>query len=277
MNSRMRYRNEVWLLLHKEDSAEKETAAVTLYLDESGGNDPNTPQAVVGGLVINRSHFLPFEECWDHMLDAHGIIPPLHMKEFTPHGRFAGMSHCCRRELFLEVAELIHSHKIASIAASITNAEYEAIILREARHGFSLYGMCYLLVLEMNHKLAEGKYDGRIPFILDIGNPYADHIRQVHATALLVQKESRFLHAGGLYFDDDAEFGVLQAADIIAWGSRRVASGNPFPKGLEPVGEMLASERGHNEASWKAGWLRELSEGFLRIVAEMKATNEKEI
>jgi hypothetical protein len=255
-------------LLDRIDTSDKEAAAVRLYLDESGTRDPNTPQAVVGGMIINRPNFLHFEECWDGMLEKHGTAAPLHMREFTPHGRFAGISPLCRRELFLEVAELIDSHKVASIAATLTNAEYEATVPIEVRRVFSVYGMCFNLAVVMNHKLAEGEYGGEIPFILDTGNPYTDHVREAHAAILQRQKEGSFLHAGDLFFDDDAEFGALQAADIIAWGARRLASGLSFPPGLEVIGDILAPHNGHNENNWKAEWLKELRERLLRRMAE---------
>jgi hypothetical protein len=137
------YRNEVWLFMHNSEDEQNETAAVRLYMDESGTKDPNTPQAIVGGMIINYSHFLHFESAWDEMLENHGIIAPLHMKEFGPHGRLGKISKCCRRKLFLEVAELINSHKIASISACVTNSAYEAVMIPEAKDVFSVYGMCF--------------------------------------------------------------------------------------------------------------------------------------
>jgi hypothetical protein len=259
--------------MHKVHSSEKEVAAVRLYLDESGTRDPNTPQAVVGGMLINYSHFLHFEESWDELLAEFEIKPPLHVKEFTPHGRFAHINPETRRYLFAKVVELIDSHKIASLAATLTNAEYEQYVAKEIRDRFSVYAMCFNLVVMMNHKLAEGRYVGRIPFILDSGNPYAEHVRGAHAGALECQRE-QFLHVGGLFFEDDANLGVLQAADIIAWGVRRRASNRHFPNGLEPIACIFDS--GHNENIWKPEWLKTLGEGLLRELTAKQAMMSKE-
>jgi hypothetical protein len=257
------------MLLHNSESSENETAAVRLYLDESGSNDPNTPQAIVAGIVINYSHFLAFEDLWDKMLVKHGITPPLHMKDFSKNRRFGAMSPHCRRELFCEVAGLIHSHTIASLEASVTNLEYEEFFPKEAREKMGVYGSCFNLAVVMNHKLAEGRTNERIPFILDAGNPYADHVRGAHKGILKYQREVSFLHAGGLYFDDDALFGVLQAADVIAWGSRRRASGLRFPPGYEPILEIFSS--GHNEASWTPELLQMVGGNIMRLLDEEKA------
>lgn len=156
-----------------------------------------------------------------------------------------------------------------------TNREYETYFPEEWRREFSPYGMCFLLALMTSHKLAEGQYSGRIPFILDIGNPYANHVREAHATALQMQKET-FLHAGGLYFDDDAEFGVLQAADVIAWGSRRIASGGMFPPGMEPIAKILLKEQAHHEHPYKTEWLMKLGEALSNKLIELRAKEELE-
>ena len=261
--------------MHNSESSANEVASVRLYLDESGGKDPSTPKAVVGGLLINYSHFLHFEEVWDQMLETHGIIAPLHMREFGKGCRLAGISECCRRELFLEVAELVNSHKVGSMSATLTNAEYEAYIPQEIRHVFSPYAMCFNLAMMMNHKLAENVYQKKIPFILDIGNPYKEHIIQAHAAAVQMQRQGEFLHAGGLYFDDDAEFGTLQAADVIAWGIRRTASGLPFLPGTEPIGTILSYEKDHRDNAWKAEWLEQLGDTLLRRLNEARKTLEK--
>ena len=114
----------MWLLAQESDIPEKETAGVRIYLDESGTLSPDIPHAVVGGLVINRSHLLPFENAWNQMLNKYEIVAPLHMKEFGPNGRFKEVSHDRRRQLFVETAELINDHKICSITATLKNAEF---------------------------------------------------------------------------------------------------------------------------------------------------------
>jgi len=248
---------------------------VRLYMDDSGEeNDPNTPHAVLGGMLINYSHYLRFEQAWDEMLDRHGMQAPLHMKEFGRDGRFGKMSHCCRRELFEEAVDLIMSHRIAGIAATITSADYRAYMPEEARKVFSIYATCFIVAVVINHKLALGRYAQRIPYVLDAGNPNAEHVRIAHKELLLWQKEGHFFHAGGLYFDDDAEFGTLQAADIIAWATRRRAHGKRFPRGMEPIEALFPA--GHNEPEISRKLLKQLGDnlrGDIEVWKEQRMTN----
>jgi hypothetical protein len=251
--------------MHNSDNPDLETAAVRLYLDESGGDDPGTPHVVIGGMLINRRRFEQFENAWDAMLENHGIVPPLHMKEFgRPDGRFANMSDCCRRELFLEVADVVNSHKIGSLSASLGNEEYRQYFSQEARTKFNVYGMCFLLAVMMNHQSAlQNSYQDKIPFILDSGNPYAHHVRSSHATIVQMQREGAYLHMGSLTFAEDDDFGILQAADVIAWGARRRITNIPFGFAFEPISRIVTPSDHHADGSWKSEWLKEVWDSIL--------------
>ena len=273
MNKRA-YRNDIWMLMRTTNTPDSETAAVRLYLDESGGDDPNTPHAVIGGMLIQSTHFQPFEDAWDAMLISHGVEPPLHMKEFgRPHGKLANMTDCCRYELLLEAATLVNSHKIGSVSVSLTNAEYKENFDEEFKSKFSVYGMCFLLTAVMNHQAAlENGYEQKIPFILDSGNPYADHVRKSHAEMLEWQKTG-FLHLGSLTFAEDDDFGILQAADMIAWGRRRKASGMGLQYPFNPILRILDDVGGHLESVWKPEWMVKLRAALDLCVARIE--NEK--
>ena len=262
MNS-LRYKNEVWLLMHHDsEDSEKETAALRLYMDESGGNDPNTPHAVIGGMLIYKRAFLPFEEAWDRMLVDHGIPHGLHMKEFGPHGSLGKISKCCREKMFSEAKHLIDHYGAMTIVAAIDNSQYCQLIPLEARNKFSLYGMCFHLAVMMNHNLCEAnKHSDRVPFIMDAGNPYANHVRESHEFIVKRYQKYIYLHAGGLFFDDDAAFGILQAADMIAWSARRKLHNLNFPPGFEPLKEMAVAK-----AEFSADLLRQLGESLQGLV-----------
>jgi hypothetical protein len=259
--------------MHNSDAEEIQTAAVRLYLDESGTSDPGTPTAVVGGMIINRSHYDHFEPTWFDILKRHDVNPPVHMKEFGPNGKLGWLCVKQRRELFAELVTLINSHKIFSISATLSNSEYEENCPPELREELGVYGMCFNLAAMISHKLADGKYEGKIPFILDTGNRYANHVRSAHAAMLELQKEV-FLHAGGLYFDDDTYFGVLQAADVIAWGVRRQESKKSYPPGLEQIGELLLKEQAHHNNEWKVEWLAELG-NWARVTLMQRRESEE--
>jgi hypothetical protein len=59
----------------------------TCYVDESG-TDANLPIAVVAGLLLDSPGCFWFDVEWSKTLRRYGITGPIHMREFTPDGRF---------------------------------------------------------------------------------------------------------------------------------------------------------------------------------------------
>jgi hypothetical protein len=276
MDEKQRYREEVWVLMHGSGSSLQETAAVRLYLDDSGSEDPGTPWAVIGGMLINYANFDSFETQWDDLLARYSIENPLHMKEFGKDGRFADIPNSCRYKIFSEVAELVEAHKVFSIGANIENSDYQKAFSKELRDVIGYYGMCYIMLVEMNHQMAEHhKYPHRIPFILDLGNPKKEHVVKAHAEVVNWQRQGKYFHVGGLHFEDDRDFGILQAADVIAWGVRRRVTKRYFPRAFTPIMRMLDKEKGHAEADWKSEWMEGLNETLMGQYREMKAHEDE--
>jgi Protein of unknown function (DUF3800) len=250
--------------MHHSDDPSRETAVVSGYFDESGTDDLS-PLAVVGGLLLNKSGFRIFQDEWDGMLATHKV-PYIHMKEFGRHGKLGNLDEDESFTLLADAVAIINSYKIRSMAAVLTTAEYDANFqdLIGTRKDMSLYCMCFILCVVVNHKVAEAaEYYERIPFLMDEGNNYAPHVLKAHKTALKFQKE-KFLNMGELTFEDDEEIKPLQAADMISWAVRRKTRG-VLDKGFQPLTELFDAK--HAEAPFQTEYLRELAES-LAIIAK---------
>jgi hypothetical protein len=91
-----------------------------------------------------------------------------------------------------------------------------------------------MLCAAMRHRLSEhNRYNDRIPFLMDSGNQYAEHVRQAHSA--MQEEQFRAMNVGPLTFDKDDFWSPLQGADVIAWASRVRAQGDPFTNGYEPL------------------------------------------
>ena len=235
---------------------------VTCYLDESAV-DGGTPRAVVGGLHMNESHFLGFDPAWRSMLSELGLCPALHMKDFGQHGRFASMPPEQRRVLFDRAASLVNRHKVYSFAATLDATQYRAIIGRTLGKRFSIYGMCFVGAVLGNYLLAkQNGYPHKIPFMLDAGNPNAEHVREAHKGLLEMQTSGHHpLNLGGLSFDDDEAITPLQAADVVCWAVRRKATGKPFVAGFEPLLGIL-DDPAHVEFALPLDVMRDLNQAI---------------
>lgn len=251
--------SSLWWSLHHSNDADRMAVVIDCYLDESGTDD-QSPTAVVGGLLLQRDSFFCLDIEWKKALERHGINPPLHMKEFGPHGKFKNIPHDTRRLLFSDLVKIINEHKTGTIAATLTTAQYDrhfSGLFR--RKDMGVYGFCFILLVMIQAKSAqEGGITERIPFVMDIGNPYRHHVLEAHASIEYVQK-SQFLNAGSLTFDCDTNLRALQAADLVSWSVRRKLTG-AFVHGFEPLPEVFASP--HIEQPYEEEWLKTMADNL---------------
>jgi hypothetical protein len=78
-----------------------------------------------------------------------------------------------------------------------------------------VYGACFILSAYMSYSLAKhNDYNKSIPYMVDSGNEYAEHVRAAHS--VLQRDEWKEINAGSLTFDDDKRWAPLQAADVIS-------------------------------------------------------------
>jgi hypothetical protein len=254
------YLNYLWWNMHHSDDPDRQAFSVTCYLDESGTDEQN-PQAVLGGLLMNRYNFISFGKFWVDILAHFKINFPLHMKEFgRPHGKFAYISDNDRYLLFNELSLLINSHKIYSLATTISQSQFKQNF--NNIKNISAYGICFIFCVFINHQQANYKnYDKDIAFIIDEGNKYRSHIDGAHTEIRKWQKTEPY-HVGSLTFGDDEQIPALQAADIISWATRRRISGLTLTNGFEPISNIL-DDKAHIQARWEEDWLQDLLKNLM--------------
>jgi hypothetical protein len=116
------------------------------------------------------------------------------------------------------------------------------------------------------HGIAQAnKYDKRIAYLVDSGNPYAENVFFAHQELVQVQTPEKYLNLGSLSFDLDDDVTALQAADVICWAVRRRATGFPFAAGFEPI-EAILETKGHNQSPFPEDFIR-------TILADLQALN----
>ncbi len=235
-------------------------AAVTCYLDESA-TDGNTPTAVVGGVLMNRGSFLGFDAAWKLFLGKFNLWPAFHMKDFGAHGRFGHFTPAERVSIFKEAVLLVNNYKIYSLAATLEHCEYREAVHPVVRDGMSTYGMCFIAAVALSEHLAtHNQYTKKLPYVLDSGNPYAQHVLSAHEGMVEEQqKGSGLVHMGGLSFVKDEDLTPLQAADIVCWAVRRKATEKPFNNGFEPL-EAAINPLTHSQANYPKHAMKAVSD-----------------
>jgi Protein of unknown function (DUF3800) len=223
---------------------------VSCYLDESG-TDSDLPTAVVGGLILTPADFFWLDIDWTNAANRYNISPPIHMRELTPHGKFASVDASVRRKLYTDLVQIVNEHKRFSIGAVLATEPYRRIFAGVSK--MSVYAACFGLAVMMNDILApKSGYDSSISYVLDDGNRYKQDIRDVDAGL-----RCHGVNIRKVGFEVDDSNSALQAADMVSWAVRRFLSGK-LPSGFEPLSDLF--DQHHTEVPYEEEWMQSVAD-----------------
>jgi hypothetical protein len=223
---------------------------LTCYLDDSGSDD-GSEVVTCAGPLMTRLDFKHFSVRWAKMFQrnqfvGHQLEQPLHMSDFVGMGKHASLRPEFKRAIFREVAELINAHKLYSISIAISQTEYKSELSEEVRKDLiGPYGFAFFSLVLAHQTLSKKQSTGpaKTAYLVDRGFGHQFQLNQAHK--LIVDFEVAFKmgrHTGSLAVDADDDWPPLQAADVIAWASRKMQLEGRLPEGFEPLGEILRED-----------------------------------
>jgi hypothetical protein len=215
---------------------------IVCFLDESATDARDSDQAVVGGIVLNRKDIAEFDASWKSMLARHGAPAGIHMIKLGPKGPYPHLVGEACAALLTEAVRIINTSRIFTFGASTDNRRHEALFSQDLREKyFSVYTMAFMMAVEINRaSAARAGYLGDIDYVLDEGNRYRPHVKAMYDIIRVTPDLAQF-KVGSLEFCNDSGIPSLQAADIIAWATRRVKAGKPFKDVHEPLEGLFDS------------------------------------
>jgi hypothetical protein len=236
------YLDDLWWLLHHSDSDDNFVLGLTSYFDDSGSDD-GSPLVTIGGPVITRIQFKEFGPRWTKILKQCEVDGPLHMTDFVYPGKYCAWPAEFKRHLFLKVAKVINDHKFYSVAVMVSRDDFNSELSQEVKNNLiGPYAFTFFCsVLLTCAAIAESKFfEGRISYLVDDGFGHKDQLADAYSTIANIQRHStepRRVGTFGFAIDDDVP--ALQAADVIAWASRRKHLEGSLPEGFEPLNEIF--------------------------------------
>ena len=184
-------------------------------------------------------------------MSAHAVIPPIHMRKFTPHDLSRQLTSLCADSCFLLWCALT---MITTWAASCGPQERGlwARILAGVTN-MSMYAACFAQATMTNDILArKSGYHSTIDYVLDNGNRYRNDIREAHSVFT-----SKRVNIGSLDLDNDDSNCALQPADMISWTVRRRHAGR-LSAGFEPLTELFDEQ--YLEVPYKEEWMQTVAD-----------------
>lgn len=251
------YLDDLWWFLHHSEGDGDCVLGLTFYLDDSGSNDPS-PLVTCGGLALSRIRFKEFSRQWEAMLSrsrfsGYTLESPLHMKDFVASGKYSGMPPEFKRAIFRDVARMIRDQRLYSLSVAVDQAAFQVQLPESVTKTLiGPYAFAFFSLVLAHQTLSERLSEGALKcsYIVDTGFNYQDQLNRAHQIVVDFEKASGgFRHTGALATDSDDRVPALQAADAIAWASRRVAIDGKLPEGFEPLREVLNESDGERHVT----------------------------
>lgn len=222
---------------------------VICFLDESATDASDLDFAVLGGTVMNRRDIPDFNTAWLDMLVRHRAPNGLHMCDLGPRGPYPHLVQDACVAMLADAVSVINGHRIFTFGASWDNRKHEALFSPDMRQQFlSVYAMAFMMAVEINRSHAvRANYSANIDYIVDDGNRYKAQVSRMHRE-IKSQPELSDRLVGALDFRTDTDVPALQAADVIAWATRRVNSGKELMGVHEPLKALFDDSYIHSPA-----------------------------
>jgi Protein of unknown function (DUF3800) len=236
--------DEAWWNATQSDGDDCVVLGLHLYLDDSGSDDPS-PLVTIGGPAMTRIKFRNFSTRWQQMLAKHRIDPPLHMTEFIGRGKYVTMFPEMKRALFLDATKLINTHKEYSVSVAVSQDGFRNELSEDVRKTLiGPYAFAFFTVVTAHQTMSMHLLTGplKCAYVVDSGIAFAEQLVAAHSAIVRREKAAvgSTLHTGGLAFQSDVAVPALQAADVIAWASRKREL-DGLPEGFEPLAELFAA------------------------------------
>jgi hypothetical protein len=201
-------------------------AMYSAYFDESGTHQQSKVM-VICGMVSTVEQWSHFTREWNDLLVEFEIVPPFHMKLYTPSvGQFSKWKgvETVRKEFLSRAVGIILRRVQYSVSVSLSLPDYDRVIAPDPKasrffgsaYAMSIYQSLYLLDLWW------GKYPGtpKIPCIFDRGHSNSSEVlRIVNKYSGDPRMEKKALSSVSFVSDDDHS--PLQAADLVVWEIRK--------------------------------------------------------
>jgi hypothetical protein len=246
------YVDDLWFTLHHSEDDGDVVLGLSWYLDDSGSDDGSL-LVTCGGLAMDRINFKHFSRRWaelfenyKHKFAGYTLEQPLHMSDFTGAGQYAGLRPEFKRTLFIDVARIINDHKLYSLSIAISQIEYQSELSEDIRRQLmGPYGFAFFSLVLAHQTLSTKQSGGPVKaaYLVDRGFGHQYQLNQAHK--LIVDFEIALggeRHTGSLAVDADDDVPPLQAADAVAWASRKTQLQGALPEGFEPLANVLRED-----------------------------------
>jgi hypothetical protein len=230
-------------------------ALATAYFDESESG----AATVVAGFAATVERWKSFDSAWNKMLDTYKVTC-LHMKHYTQStGEFKSWKgdEDKRTRFMQRVVQIVSKKCMVSSVVLIDKTAFANTVAKDPVvstfyvNEYSTAAIMSLLAIDKWKR--DCGFSEPVDYVFDRGNVRRSDFQRAYDIALMIPEERKNL--GALAFGDDQAICALQAADFMAWETRKVytdlqAGKDRFRKSLQSfLGTMCCDIKIASEAN----------------------------
>jgi hypothetical protein len=190
-----------------------------------------------------------FTSEWNTLLRGHGMMPHLHMAEFTHVAKKKGWDDTRALSVLQEFAAVVRKYTIIGFSVGLDAKHYRSLP-KEQKAGITKPHIACLqrLLRKIRDRLHQEQYERRISFVLD---EEEGSVKALYSDILALRRSHADLgkYIGAVCFADDNFYVPLQASDMLANLTYRwfgdIVSGNVSKTDAlpEPLKSLLVDPR----------------------------------
>jgi hypothetical protein len=212
------------------------------FFDDSGGErDPQSRFSCLAGYLAHETYWTRFQDYWRHLLLRHGL-PYLHMREYVKIANDRGWGTVHRNSVVLEFVQVVKECRLIGFGVGV-DAQAWRKLSRDRRAAFGdAQQFCFTRIMRrVVDRLELAQEPEPIQVFFDRDMEYArprlrffDHILKFDRRAAE--------RVAALSFADSQWYSPLQAADMLAWETRKhlIARADKTPSS-QRFGELLTA------------------------------------
>lgn len=198
---------------------------VSVYLDDSGKeSDPRGQYVVMAGYLATDSHWSFFQGAWVHLLLKHKI-DHIHMRHLIPlQGVYndLGWNTAKRDEVLADFIGAIKNADLIGFGVAIDAVAYRSILPEAFRKKEGdAQQFCFLRIARMlANRMKRAGLDDFLALTFDTDREFAAARFRLFLEIWNRDPEAR-VYLASIAFADVLKYPQLQAADMLAWESRK--------------------------------------------------------
>lgn len=214
------------------------------FIDDSESNTDDR-RLVLAAYIHTAEGWIKFSDEWDEALHAEPRIESLHMVQ--AHGRqgeLYGWSEKKRTRKLIRLAKVIRKHGPWSLDCYLSAAHHRELVGPKAPYGLSspYFPLTFVLTMGVARLCYALGAHAPCDFVFDKQDNVSKHVLLFwdHIVSRQPKEWGRLINPSPIFRDKagDPGFVALQAADMLAWHTRREYEGT-YPREYEPMRDLL--------------------------------------